>query len=187
MVAANDVRPGMIIEMDNGLYICVEFQHVKPGKGGAFVKAKFKNFYTGSVADKTLRPEEKFHLVKIFKRNVSFLYQSQDNYVFMDSESYEQVEVSRDKVGTAAGFMKENDEVCLLVRDDTGEVMGVELPTAVNLTITETEPGFKGNTVTGATKAATMETGIVVQVPLFVNVGEVIRVDTRTKEYIERA
>ena len=187
MIVANDIRPGMIVEMDNGLYICTEFQHVKPGKGGAFVKAKFKNFHIGSVVDKTLRPEEKFHLVKIFKRNVSFLYQSQDNYVFMDNDSYEQVEVSQDKVGTAAGFLKENNEVSLLARDDTGEIMGIELPTTVNLTVTETDPGFKGNTVTGATKSATMETGIVIQVPLFVNVNDVIRVDTRTSSYIERA
>ena len=187
MIAANDVRPGMIVEMDNGLYTCTDFQHVKPGKGGAFVKAKFKNFYTGSIVDKTLRPEEKFHLVKIFKKNVSFLYQSQDNYVFMDSDSYEQVEVSRDKVGSATGFLKENDDVCLLSRDDTGEVMGVELPTAVNLTVTETDHGFKGNTVSGATKPATMETGLSILVPLFINVGDVLRVDTRTSEYIERA
>ncbi|MBI4777588.1 elongation factor P [Candidatus Desantisbacteria bacterium] len=187
MIVANDIRPGMIVEMDNGLYTCTEFQHVKPGKGGAFVKAKFKNFHIGSVVDKTLRPEEKFHLVRISKRNVNFLYQSQDNYVFMDNDSYEQIEVSQDKIGTAAGFLKENNEVSLLAREDTGEVMGIELPTAVNLMITETDPGFKGNTVTGATKPATMETGIIIQVPLFVNVGEVIRVDTRTNAYIERA
>ncbi len=187
MIAANDIRPGMIVEMDNTLFTCTDFQHVKPGKGGAFVKAKFKNFHIGSIVEKTLRPEEKFHLVKVFKRNVSFLYQSQDNYTFMDSDSYEQIEVPQNKVGDAAGFLKENDEASLLARDDTGEIMGIELPTTVNLRVTETDPGFKGNTVTGATKPATMETGIVVQVPLFVNVDDLIRVDTRTKTYIERA
>jgi elongation factor P len=186
MIVANDIRPGMVIEMDDKLYSCIEFQHVKPGKGSAFVRIKFKHFSTGAIIDKTLRPEDKFHLVKVFKRGMLFLYKSQDTYTFMDNENYEQIEVSKEHVGTAAGYLKENMEVNILIRDDTDTVIGVELPTAVNLKVTETEPGVKGDTVSGGVKPATLETGITIQVPLFINIGDVIRVDTRTGEYIER-
>jgi len=163
----------------------VEFQHVKPGKGGAFVRTKLKNFRTGAVLERTFRADEKVPLAVIDKREMQYLYREGSAYVFMDNESYEQIHVETSDLGSAVNFMKEGDTVILPVYDDN--VVGVELPAAVELTIAETEPGVQGDRVSGARKPATLETGLVVQVPLFVGPGEKVKVDTRTGEYLARA
>jgi elongation factor P len=163
----------------------VEFQHVKPGKGGAFVRTKLKNVRTGAVVDRTYRADEKLEQAIIDKREMQFLYRDGGDYVFMDTVSYDQVQVPRDSLGDTANYLKEGDGVYLQMHGS--EIVGVDLPAAVELTVTETEPGVQGDRVSGARKPATLETGLVVQVPLFVNPGESIRVDTRTGEYLTRA
>ncbi|MFO1538233.1 MAG: elongation factor P [Actinomycetota bacterium] len=175
----------MALNLPEGLMTVVEFQHVKPGKGGAFVRTKLKNFRTGAVLERTFRADEKVPLAVIDKREMQYLYREGSAYVFMDNESYEQIHVETSDLGSAVNFMKEGDTVILPVYD--GNVVGVELPAAVELTIAETEPGVQGDRVSGARKPATLETGLVVQVPLFVGPGEKVKVDTRTGEYLARA
>jgi elongation factor P len=184
-VSTNDLKNGMSLNLPEGLMTVVEFQHVKPGKGGAFVRTKLKNFRTGAVLERTFRADEKVPLAVIDKREMQYLYREGPAYVFMDSESYEQIHVETADLGNAVSYIKEGDTVVLPVYD--GAVVGVELPAAVELTIAETEPGVQGDRVSGARKPATLETGLVVQVPLFVGPGETIKVDTRTGEYLARA
>ena len=163
----------------------VDFQHVKPGKGGAFVRTRLKNFRTGAVLDRTFRADEKVPLATIDKRDMQFLYREGSDYVFMDNETYDQLHVSTESVGNSANYLKEGDAAVLPMYKD--EVIGVDLPASVELEVKDTEPGIQGDRVSGARKPATLETGLVVQVPLFVNVGESIKVDTRTGEYLSRA
>jgi elongation factor P len=184
-VSTNDLKNGMALNLPEGLMTVVEFQHVKPGKGGAFVRTKLKNFRTGAVLERTFRADEKVPLAVIDKREMQYLYREGASFVFMDNESYDQLHVATDDLGGAVQFLKEGDTVILPVYD--GNVVGVELPAAVELTITVTEPGVQGDRVSGARKPATLETGLVVQVPLFIEAGEKIKVDTRTGEYLARA
>jgi elongation factor P len=175
----------MTLDLAEGLFTVVEFQHVKPGKGGAFVRTKLKNLRTGAVVDRTYRADEKLEQAIIDKREMQFLYRDGEDYVFMDSTSYEQLQVPRAALGDAASFLKEGNAVHLQMHGS--DIVGVDLPAAVELTVAETEPGVQGDRVSGARKPATLETGLVVQVPLFVNPGDTIRVDTRTGEYLTRA
>ena len=184
MISSNDLRPGTKIEVDGSPYSVVEFQHVKPGKGHAFVRTKLKNLFTGAVLDKTFRGGEKLVEADVFERKMQFLYREQEVYYFMDTESYEQVEVSEEVVGAAGGVMPDNIDVKMMFYKE--RPAGVELPIFVNLRVAQTEPGMKGDTVSGATKAAVLSTGATIQVPLFVEEGELLRVDTRTKSYCER-
>ncbi len=184
MIAAGDFRNGVTIELEGNVYQIIEFQHVKPGKGAAFVRTKLKNIKSGGVVEKTFRPTEKCPKAHVDRKDMQYLYKDGDLYYFMDSETYEQVALSQDAVGDALKFVKEN-EVCK-VCSHKGEVFSVEPPLFVELVITDTEPGFKGDTATGATKPATVETGAQVQVPLFVDQGETIKIDTRTGEYLSR-
>jgi elongation factor P len=184
MILANDLRPGMTIELDGQIFSCTEYQHIKPGKGGAFVRLKLKNFNTGAVIEKTVRPEDKFELVKIFRKPMQYLYQDGDSYYFMDTESYEQFGISKEIMGNTINYLKENMEATVLFHDE--KIIGIEPPLTVELQVTSTEPGFKGDTVSGGTKPATLETGLTVQVPLFIEEGEVIKIDTRKGVYVER-
>jgi elongation factor P len=184
-VSTNDLKNGMTLDLPEGLFSVVEFQHVKPGKGGAFVRTKLKNVRSGAVIERTYRADEKLEQAIIDKREMQFLYRDGDDYVFMDTTSYEQLPVPSAALLDAARYLKESDEAVLQLYG--GEIVGVELPAAVELTVTETEPGEKGDRVSGARKPATLQTGLVVQVPLFVNTGDVIKVDTRTAEYLTRA
>jgi elongation factor P len=184
-VSTNDLKNGMTLDLPEGLFAVVEFQHVKPGKGGAFVRTKLKNVRTGAVLDKTYRADEKLEQAIIDKHEMQFLYRDGDDYVFMDSTSYEQIQVARATLGDAANYLKEGNAVYLQMYGT--DIIGVDLPAAVELTVTQTEPGIQGDRVSGARKPATVETGLVVQVPLFVNTGDSIRVDTRTGEYLTRA
>ncbi|MDA8310407.1 MAG: elongation factor P [Actinomycetota bacterium] len=184
-VSTNDLKNGMTLDLPEGLFTVVEFQHVKPGKGGAFVRTKLKNVRTGAVVDKTYRADEKLEQAIIDKREMQFLYRDGDDYVFMDATSYEQLQVPRSALGDAASFLKEGNAVYLQMHGS--DIVGVDLPAAVELEVAQTEPGVQGDRVSGARKPATLETGLVVQVPLFVNPGESIRVDTRTGEYLTRA
>ena len=184
-VSTNDLKNGMTLDLPEGLFTVVEFQHVKPGKGGAFVRTKLKNVRTGAVLDKTYRADEKLEQAIIDKHEMQFLYRDGDEYVFMDSTSYEQIQVARPTLGDAASFLREGNVVYLQMHGS--DIIGIDLPAAVELTVTDTEPGLQGDRVSGARKPATVETGLVVQVPLFVNSGESIRVDTRSGEYLARA
>ena len=184
-ISTNDLKNGMALDLPEGLVNVVEFQHVKPGKGGAFVRTKLKNVRTGAVIDRTFRADEKVVLAVIDKREMQFLYREGSDYVFMDNESYEQLYVQPDSMGAAVDFLKEGDSAVLPMYKS--EIVGVELPAAVELAVTDTEPGMQGDRVSGARKAATLETGLVVQVPLFVNVGDRVKVDTRSRDYLSRA
>ena len=184
-VSTNDLKNGMTLDLPEGLFSVVEFQHVKPGKGGAFVRTKLKNVRTGAVVERTYRADEKLEQAIIDKREMQFLYRDGGDYVFMDNSTYEQLQVPRTALGDAANYLKEGDAAILQMHG--GDIVGVDLPAAVELTVTETEPGVQGDRVSGARKPATLETGLVVQVPLFVNPGESIRVDTRSGEYLTRA
>ena len=184
-VSTNDLRNGMTLDLPEGLFNVVEFQHVKPGKGGAFVRTKLKNQRTGAVIERTYRADEKLEQAIIDKREMQFLYRDGAAYVFMDTTSYEQLQVETAQLQDAANYLKEGDDAVLQFFGS--EIVGVDLPAAVELTVAETEPGLQGDRVSGARKPATLETGIVVQVPLFVNPGEQIKVDTRTGEYLTRA
>ncbi len=184
-VSTNDLKNGMALDLPEGLVTVVEFQHVKPGKGGAFVRTKLKNFRTGAVVDKTFRADEKVPLAVIDKRAMQYLYREGNAYVFMDSDSYEQLHVEASDLGRAVRYLKEGDTAVVPVYQD--RVVGIELPAAVELEVTETEPGVQGDRVSGGRKPATLETGLVVQVPLFVEPGGRIKVDTRTGEYLARA
>ncbi|MEO6121975.1 MAG: elongation factor P [Acidimicrobiales bacterium] len=184
-VSTNDLRNGMSLDLPEGLFSVVDFQHVKPGKGGAFVRTKLKNARTGAVIDRTYRSDEKLEQAIIDKREMQYLYRDGDAFVFMDNTTYDQMTVDPATLGTSARFIKEGDSAVLQLYRD--EVVGVDLPASVELTVTETEPGLQGDRVSGARKPATLETGLVVQVPLFVVQGERIKVDTRTGEYLTRA
>jgi elongation factor P len=184
-VSTNDLRNGMTLDLPEGLFNIVEFQHVKPGKGGAFVRTKLKNQRTGAVIERTYRADEKLEQAIIDKREMQFLYRDGTAYVFMDTTSYEQLQVETSQLGESANYLKEGDDAVLQFFGS--EIVGVDLPAAVELTVAETEPGLQGDRVSGGRKPATLETGLVVQVPLFVNPGEQIKVDTRTGEYLTRA
>ena len=184
MISAGDFRNGVTIEFEGNVYQIIEFQHVKPGKGAAFVRTKLKNIKSGGVVEKTFRPTEKCPTAHIDRKDMQYLYADGDLYNFMDAETYEQIALSKENVGDALKFVKENELVKMCSHN--GNVFAIEPPLFVELEITETEPGFAGNTATGATKPATVETGAQVQVPLFVNQGEVIKIDTRTGEYLSR-
>ena len=185
MISAGDFRNGITIEYDNNVYQIIEFQHVKPGKGAAFVRTKLKNIKSGGVVEKTFRPTEKCPQARIDRKDMQYLYEDGDLYYFMDAETYDQVALNSETVGDALKFVKEN-EMCKICSHN-GSVFSVEPPLFVELEITETEPGFKGDTATGASKPATVETGATVAVPLFVNQGDKIKIDTRTGEYLSRA
>ena len=181
---AGDVRNGTTFELDGSVYKVVEFQHVKPGKGAAFVRTKLKNVITGAVLERTFNPSEKLQGAEIEKREMQYLYNDGDLYYFMDNETYEQLPLNKEDLGDMLRFLKENMNVKIL--SFKGKVFAIEPPLFVELEITYTEPGFSGNTSTNATKPATLETGATINVPLFVNTGDVIRIDTRTGEYMER-
>ncbi len=184
-VSTNDLKNGMSLDLPEGLFSVVEFQHVKPGKGGAFVRTKLKNVRSGAVIERTYRADEKLEQAIIDKRDMQFLYRDGSDYVFMDTTTYEQLQVPPDALGDAPNYLKEGDAANVQMYN--GEIVGVELPAAVELTVTETEPGIQGDRVSGARKPATLQTGHVVQVPLFVNIGDVLKVDTRSGEYLTRA
>jgi elongation factor P len=184
MISAGEFRNGITIEWDGALYTITDFQHVKPGKGAAFVRSTLKNMETGSVLEKTFRPTEKMPRAHIDRRDLQYLYNDGTLYYFMDNESFEQMEIEASQIGETMIFVKENEMIKVLVHN--GRVFGVEPPIFVELAITETEPGFAGNTAQGATKPATVETGATIKVPLFVNIGDVVKVDTRTGEYLGR-
>lgn len=183
-ITTNDLKNGMTLELDNGLFTVVEFQHVKPGKGGAFVRTTLRNARTGAVIDRTFRAAERVEQAILEKRDMQFLYADGDEYVFMDTSSYDQIQVPPTALGSAADYLIPNAVANLAMFQD--EIIAVEIPASVELTIAETEPGIQGDRVSGARKPATLETGKVIQVPLFVNIGDRVRVDTRTGDYITR-
>ena len=186
MISTNQFKNGSHIEVDGAIYRIVQFQHVKPGKGGAFVRSKLRKFDDGSVIDRTFRAGEKFRPVRTETRRMQFLYDSGDATVLMDTSSYEQMEIPRDTLGDEMRWVLPNDTVELLLVDE--RPAGVQVPSAIDMTVTQTDPGLKGDTASGGgTKPATLESGVVVQVPLFVNEGDRIRVDTRSGEYVSRA
>ena len=184
MILAGDFRNGATFEMDSNVYRVVEFQHVKPGKGAAFVRVKMKNVITGAVIERTFNPSEKLQGAEIEKRDMQYLYQDEGLYYFMDNETYEQIPLNEEQLGDALKYIKENMNVTVL--SFKGKVFNVEPPMFVELEVTYTEPGFSGNTTTTSGKPATLENGLEISVPLFVNIGDVIRIDTRTGEYMER-
>ena len=184
-ISTNDLKNGMSLNLDDGLFTVIEFQHVKPGKGGAFVRTKLRNTRTGAVIERTFRADEKLDQAIIDKRDTQFLYRDGDDYVFMDTPTFDQTTVSPATLGEAALYLKVGDGANLQTYNE--EIVGIELPASVELTVTETEPGVQGDRVSGARKPATVETGLVIQVPLFVEEGEVIKVDTRSGEYLTRA
>ena len=185
MITAGDFRNGVTFEMDGKVYQIIEFQHVKPGKGAAFVRTKIRNVIEGSVIERTFNPTEKFPTAFVERKDMEYSYSDGDLYYFMDSETYEQIPVSPNDVGDNFKFVKEN-MVCTIL-SYKGKVFGVEPPFFVDLAVTQTDPGFAGNTATNATKPATLETGAEIKVPLFINEGDVIRIDTRTGEYMQRS
>lgn len=185
MVTAGDFRNGVTFEMDGNVYSIIEFQHVKPGKGAAFVRTKIRNVISGAVTEKTFNPNDKCPTAFIERKDMEYLYNDGDLYYFMDSETYEQLPISPNVLGDNFRFVKEN-MVCKVL-SYKGNVFGIEPPNFVELQVTETEPGVKGDTATNVTKPATLETGAEIKVPIFINEGEMIRVDTRTGEYMERA
>ena len=183
-VSTNDLRNGMTLNLPEGLFAVVEFQHVKPGKGGAFVRTKLKNVRTGAVIDRTYRADEKLDQAVVEKKEMQYLYRDGEQFVFMDNVSYDQLHVEPASLVGAERFLKEGDSVVIQMYG--AEIVGVDLPAAVELSIAATEAGVQGDRVSGARKPATLETGLVVQVPLFVNVGDRVRVDTRSGEYLTR-
>ncbi|MCH3958928.1 MAG: elongation factor P [Selenomonas sp.] len=185
MINSTDFRTGLTIDIDGGVWQIVDFQHVKPGKGAAFVRTKIKNVETGAVVERTFNPNEKMPAAHLDTRTMQYLYEDGGMYTFMDTESYEQTELNADALGDSLNYLKENMEVNLQMYKD--RIIGISLPNSVNLKVTECEPSVKGNTATGATKMAKTETGYEVRVPLFINEGDVLRIDTRTGNYIERA
>ncbi|MGI6705464.1 MAG: elongation factor P [Clostridia bacterium] len=184
MISAGDFRKGMTIEIDGQVYTIVDFQHVKPGKGAAFVRTKIKNIMTGAVLDRTFSPTERIPRAHIEKKEMQYLYNDGSLYYFMDTETYEQLPLNHDQVEDSLPYIKEN--MTVTIKFFKGEAFSVEPPNFVELEVASTEPGFKGDTATAGTKPAVLETGATIQVPLFVNTGDVVRVDTRTGEYMER-
>ena len=184
MISVNDLKTGLTLEIDGGLWNVVEFMHVKPGKGAAFVRTKLKNAQTGNVVEKTFRAGEKVAKATLDKRDMQYLYKEGNDYVMMDLESYEQIGVSADKIGEGVKYLKENMNVAILLHGTN--IIGIDIPNFVELEVIDTPPAEKGNTAQGGTKPATLETGAVVNVPFFVTNGTIIRVDTRTNEYLDR-
>lgn len=184
MADTSDFRTGLIIKFKNNLYTIINFQHVKPGKGGAFVRSTLKNLKTGKVLDNTFRAGENIEVVKIERRKYQFLYREGDLLICMDNETYDQINVSKILIGNNVDFIKEGEQLDILF--DGTDIVNIEVPIFVQLTVKETEPGFKGDTATGATKPAVLETGATINVPLFINVGDELKVDTRTNSYVER-
>ncbi|WP_445490503.1 elongation factor P [Niallia sp. 03133] len=185
MISVNDFKTGLTIEVDNGIWRVLDFQHVKPGKGAAFVRSKLKNLRTGAVQEKTFRAGEKVAKAQIDNRKMQYLYASGDQHVFMDTESYDQIELSANAIEYELKFLKENMEVHIMMYQS--ETLGVELPNTVVLEVTETEPGIKGDTASGGTKPATLETGLTVQVPFFINQGDMLIINTTEASYVSRA
>lgn len=185
MISAGDFRNGITLEIDGQVVQILEFQHVKPGKGAAFVRTKLKNVINGGVVERTFRPTEKFPAARIDRVDMQYLYSDGDLYNFMNVETYDQIALNSDLVGDALKFVKENEMV--KVCSYNGSVFSIEPPLFVELEVTDTEPGFKGDTATGASKPATVETGAQINVPLFINVGDKVKIDTRTSEYLGRA
>ena len=183
--STNDLKTGMTLDLPEGLFQVVDFQHVKPGKGGAFVRTRLRNVRSGGILDKTFRADERVEQAVVDKREMQFLYRDGGDYVFMDNTTFEQITVPPETLGDAAHYIVEGSAVMLQFYRD--EIIGTDLPASVELTVTETEPGLQGDRVSGARKPATLETGLTVQVPLFVNPGDRIKVDTRTGEYLTRA
>ena len=184
MISAGEFRNGVTIELEGNIYQIIEFQHVKPGKGAAFVRTKLKNIKSGGVVEKTFRPTEKCETAHIDRKDMQYLYNDGELYNFMDNETFEQIALNADVIGDALKFVKENETVKVV--SHKGQEFAVEAPLFVELEITECEPGVKGDTATGATKPCTVETGATLNVPLFVNQGDVIKIDTRTGEYLSR-
>ncbi len=184
-ISTNDLRNGMALDLPEGLFSVIEFQHVKPGKGGAFVRTKLRNLRSKAVLERTFRADERVDQAVIEKREMQYLYRDGGQYVFMDNVSYDQMHVDAPALGASTSYLKEGDSAVLQTYN--GEIVDVDLPAAVELTVSETEPGVQGDRVSGARKPATLETGLVLQVPLFVNTGDRIKVDTRSGEYITRA
>ena len=185
MVTAGDFRNGVTFDMDGSVMQIIEFQHVKPGKGAAFVRTKLRNVITGAVVEKTFNPTDKYPTAHVERKDMQYLYNDGDLYYFMDMETYEQLPINKDKLGDNFKFVKE--EIMCKIVSYKDNVIAVEPPMFVELEVTETEPGFKGDTATGASKPATLETGAQIKVPLFINIGDKLKIDTRTGEYLERA
>ncbi len=185
MISTKDFKRGMAIIVDGQIHLILWFQHHKPGKGGAVMRTKLKNLAVGSIIDRTFRAGTKFEEARLIKKKMEYLYKEGGSLVFMDDKTYEQVILKASQVGEGIHFLKENTKVELLTHK--GRILGVELPITVSLKVTHTEPGLKGDRATSGTKPATLETGAIIQVPLFINVGDIIKVDTRTGEYLERA
>ncbi len=184
MADTSDFRTGLIIKFKNDLYNIVDFQHVKPGKGGAFVRSTLKNLRTGRVLENTFRAGEKVEVVRVERRKYQYLYSDGDSLVCMDNETYEQINISKELISDGIKFLKESEQVEVLLNGS--DIISVEIPIFINLKVIETEPGFKGDTATGAVKSAKLETGAQINVPLFINEGDMLKVDTRTGEYSER-
>ena len=185
MISVNDFKTGLTVEVDGGIWRVVEFQHVKPGKGAAFVRSKLRNLRTGAIQEKTFRAGEKVSRAQIDNRKMQYLYADGDAHVFMDNNTYDQVELQASAIQEELKYLKENMNVSLIMYE--GEILGVELPKSVELQVSETEPGIKGDTASGATKSATLETGLVLQVPLFVNEGDMLVISTDDGSYVSRA
>ncbi|WP_449622809.1 elongation factor P [Robertmurraya sp. Marseille-Q9965] len=185
MISVNDFRTGLTIEVDGGLWRVMDFQHVKPGKGAAFVRSKLRNLRTGAVQEKTFRAGEKVAKAQIDNRRMQYLYANGDQHVFMDNESYDQIELPATSIEYELKYLKENMEVQIMMFQ--GETLGIELPNTVELEVTDTEPGIKGDTASGGTKPATLETGLIVQVPFFVNQGDRLIINTAEGSYVSRA
>lgn len=179
-----DIRPGLTIEYEGDIYYVLDAQHVKLGRGGAFVRAKLRNIATNAVLDKTIRPSDKFSLAFLERKPLQYLYNSADDYIFMDPETYDQIPLSSELLGEAVKYLSEGVNVQALYYE--GRIIGVELPITVDLKVVETDPGVRGDTASGGSKPAKLETGLVIQVPFFIEQGDIVRVDTRTGEYIER-
>lgn len=184
MISVNDFKTGLTLELDNGLWSVVEFLHVKPGKGAAFVRSKLKNVETGQVVEKTFRAGEKVAKATLDRREMQYLYKEGADYIMMDNETYEQLQISEDHIGDGKKYLKENMNVQVLLHD--GRIIGVDIPAHVELEVVDTPPAEKGNTAQGGSKPATLETGAVVNVPFFISNGDIIRVDTRSNEYLDR-
>ncbi len=184
MISVNDFKTGLTIEVDNGIWQVMDFQHVKPGKGAAFVRSKLRNLRTGAIQEKTFRAGEKVSKAHIENRRMQYLYASGDTHTFMDNETFDQLELQASQIEYELKFLKENMEVQIITYE--GETLGVEVPNTVTLEVTETEPGIKGDTASGGTKPATVETGLTVQVPFFVNQGDKLIIDTRNASYVSR-
>ncbi len=184
MISTSEFKTGMTIEFDGDLFVIVEFQHVKPGKGAAFVRTKLKNIKTGGVTERTFRAGEKVDRAIMERKEMQYMYDSGDDLFFMDTETYEQITIDRERLGNDVKYLKENTNISVVFYRE--QIVGIELPFFVELAVVETEPGIKGDTASGGSKPAKVETGAVVQVPFFINVGDVLRIDTRSGEYMER-